>query len=332
MIEYTPPRPVESLPVIDLSQDAPTVALAMRRACLDTGFFYVVQHGVAPQLIDAAFQASRQLFDLEDRLKLQLLQSQSFAKRGYEPPGTQVLDDGSPADNKESFRFGRDPGPEHPYVVRRLPTYGPNQWPPSLPGIVAPLMDYLQAVTALGDRVLSMLALSLELDPDFFRAYYRSPMATVRLLKYPPHPAQSAFNLLGAGAHTDWGGITLLAQDPVGGLEVRNVAGEWVEAKPVADSFVINLGEMMARWTNGLYQSNLHRVRNNSSSQDRYSMACFYDPDYDSRIACIESCLAPGALPLYAACTSGEHIAEMHRRTTSQAKAAPSGGLIFSAP
>ena len=320
MIPYTPPRVVKELPVIDLESSA--CSAAMRKACIDTGFFYVVNHGVAAETVQAAFAASRALFGLSTAEKLALLQSRSAAKRGYEPPGTQVLDDGSPADFKESFRYGPDPGPTHPYALRRLPTYGPSQWPVSLPQIVPPLMDYVGALTALGDRILARLAESLDLTPDFFQASYRQPMVTVRLLRYPPQPGAGG-NLLGAGAHTDWGGITILAQDEVGGLEVRNVAGEWIAGPPVEGSFVINIGEMMARWTNGRYQSNMHRVRNNSGTVDRYSMACFYDPDYDSRIECLPSCLGAGEAPAHPPCTAGEHIAQMHARTTSAQSAAP---------
>ncbi len=320
MIPYTPPRVVTELPVIDLGSAG--CAADMRKACIDTGFFYVVNHGVAEATVEAAFLASRALFALPQAEKLALLQAKSPAKRGYEPPGTQVLDDGSPADHKESFRYGPDPGPSHPYALRRLPTYGPSQWPASLPGIVSPLMAYIGAVTSLGNRILVGLAESLDLPPDYFLAFYGQPMATVRLLRYPPQPAVGS-NLLGAGAHTDWGGITLLAQDDVGGLEVRNVAGDWIAGPPLKGSFVINIGEMMARWTNGRYQSNMHRVRNNSGAVDRYSMACFYDPEYDSRIECLPSCLVQGEAPTHPPCTAGEHIAQMHAHTTGARTASP---------
>ena len=325
MIPYSPPRAIRELPVIDIgsarsrSPEAMAgAAQAVRRACLDTGFFYVANHGVDAATLQAQFDWSRRFFALPAAAKLALDQARSPAKRGYEPPGRQVLDDGSPADLKESYRYGPEPAAEHPYAGRGLPTYGPSQWPDGLPGFRPAALAYARAMAEVGDAVLALLAVSLELPPDFFGAYYRHPMATVRLLRYPPQPTADSGNLLGAGAHTDWGGVTILAQDEVGGLEVRNVAGEWVAAPPIAGTFVVNLGEMLARWTNDLYRSNLHRVRNASAARDRYSIAFFYDPEYDARIACLPSCLPAGETPRYPACTSGEHIAHMHRITTQR--------------
>ncbi|GAA5234262.1 isopenicillin N synthase family oxygenase [Verticiella sediminum] len=329
MIPYRPPQAVRELPVIDVGclaggsgRACREAAAAVRRACLDTGFFYVANHGIEAEVIAAQFAASRRFFALPQADKLALDQARSPYKRGYEPPGRQVLDDGSPADLKESFRFGPTPTAGHPYAQRRLPTYGPSQWPDALPGMRDVMERYLAEMTRLGDGVLSLVARSLELEPAFFAGFYRHPMATVRLLRYPPQPAGQHGNLLGAGAHTDWGGITILAQDEVGGLEVCNVAGEWVSARPIPGTFVVNLGEMLGRWTNERYRSNLHRVRNARPDVDRYSAAFFYDPEYDARIECLPSCLAPGETPRHPACTSGEHIAAMHRRTTGTAKAA----------
>jgi isopenicillin N synthase-like dioxygenase len=328
MIPYSPPQPVDVLPIIDVgsagSGDTTAklrTAAAIRRACLDTGFFYISNHGIDASLVESQFDWSKKFFDLPAAEKNRLAQANSHAKRGYEQAGTQALDDGSAPDLKESFRCGLDVGLNHPFAQQRLPTYGPSQWPENLPGFREQMERYAVAVGALGDRVLSLIALSLELDEQFFAGFYGSPMATVRLLKYPPQPADSRGNLLGAGAHTDWGGITILAQDAIGGLEVCNVDGVWVAATPVEDTFVVNLGEMIARWSNERYRSNMHRVRNNSSAVDRYSVAFFYDPEYTANIECIPSCLAQGETPAYAPCTSGEHIAEMHRRTASHAAA-----------
>lgn len=323
MIPYTKPLSVDTLPVVDVSSaragyavSKASAALAIRRACIDTGFFYIVNHGVPPELVRAQFQWSKRFFDLTSSQKQALAQSRSPFKRGYEGPSAQVLDDGSAPDLKESFRCGLAPQPDHPYTAKGLPTYGPSQWPDGLPGFREQMEAYACALQLLGDRLLSLIALSLDLDETFFAAHYRTPMATVRLLTYPPQPRAGSGNLLGAGAHTDWGGITILAQDDLGGLEVRNVDGQWIAARPIADTFVVNIGEMLSRWTNQRYTSNMHRVRNNSSTQLRYSVAFFYDPDYFARIECLPTCLAPGETPREPPCTSGEHIAEMHRRTS----------------
>lgn len=322
MIPYAPPRPIKSIPVIDLgaaessAAGAEQQARALQRACLDTGFFYIANHGMPQSLIDRQFEWSKRFFSLPMEKKIALAQKNSYAKRGYEPPLAQVLDDGSPADLKESFRYGPDPGSSHPYALRKLPTYGPSQWPVDYSDMKEQSMEYYNDIAAVGDRVLRLIAKSLELADDFFLPFYRQPMGTVRLLRYPPHPTNGRDNQLGAGAHTDWGGITILAQDDVGGLEVRNVDGEWIEAPPVSGTFVVNLGEMLARWTNDFYKTNMHRVKNNSTARDRYSIATFYDPEYDAKIECLPSCLAAGSTPVYPTCTSGDHILEMHHRTT----------------
>jgi len=177
------------------------------------------------------------------------------------------------------------------------------------------MLAYQAAVRSLGDRVLAMLALSLELPEDYFVPFYDMPGTTLRLLRYPPHPQAALANQLGAGAHTDWGGVTMLAQDDLGGLEVRNVADEWIQAVPIPGTFVINLGDLMQRWTNGLYRSNMHRVKNNSSTRDRYSIPFFYSPRPDSRIECLPTCTDAEHPPQFEACTAAEHTYEMFRRS-----------------
>lgn len=319
MIPYSPPRAITEIPIIDLSVleepgRALAEALALRRACLDTGFFYVRGHGVDETVLNEALEWSARFFDLPVQSKLALAQSRSWSRRGYEPPGAQALDDGSAPDLKESFRCGPQLDPLHPYAVRRLPTYGPSQWPVEIPEFRPAMERYADALRNVGDRVLSLIALSLELDRAYFRAFYRVPMQTVRLLRYPPQAAVRGDNQLGAGAHTDWGGITILLQDGIGGLEVRNAEGFWVRATPIAGTLVVNLGELLARWTNQLYRSNMHRVRNDAPRL-RHSIAFFYDPDHDARIECIPSCVAPGATPLSAPCSAGEHIVQMHEAT-----------------
>jgi len=145
----------------------------------------------------------------------------------------------------------------------------------------------------------------------------------VRLLHYPPHPADAAFNQLGAGAHTDWGSITMLLQDDCGGLEVQHVSGEWIRATPIPGTLIVNLGDMVRRWTNDIYYSTMHRALNNVSGVDRYSVASFFNPNYLYRVECVPTCRPEVGEPLYPPCTVGEHIKEMFEKTYGRRPSAP---------
>lgn len=167
----------------------------------------------------------------------------------------------------------------------------------------------------LGRHLLGFLALSLDLSEDYFAEGLVEPQFTSRLLHYAPHPKNAKFNQLGAGAHSDWGLITMLLQDDIGGLEVQNVAGDWIAAPPIPGTFVVNLGELVQVLTNGLYHSNLHRVINNSSERSRYSVPIFFDPDYFYRVKCVPTLWPEAGEPDFPETTVGEHIAYMFRKT-----------------
>jgi isopenicillin N synthase-like dioxygenase len=175
--------------------------------------------------------------------------------------------------------------------------------------------EYAGAMRKLGDLLLELVARSLDLPDGWFKPFFQSNGGKLRMIKYPPQPQSAQFNQLGAGAHTDWGAVTILAQDDIGGLEVRNVAGEWIQARPIAGAFVINIGDLMARWTNGLYNSNFHRVRNNDTARDRYSIPFFYDVDPTGVIEAIPTCVSPDNPVQYPTCTANEHIADMFQRS-----------------
>jgi isopenicillin N synthase-like dioxygenase len=319
MIAYEPPRLVREIPIIDLGPSSQgeagraAVAAAIGRACRDTGFFLVANHGISADLVAAQFEASKRFFALPLEQRVALHMRHSPTRAGYEPVGGQTLDSDTPPDLKESFYVNQDVPDDHPYVKAGLRGYGCNQWP-DLPGFRDQMMAYFRAVEALGAEIMRLIARSLEQDEGVFAPLFGCPMSTLRLIRYPPHPADARPNQLGAGAHTDWGGITLLAQDDIGGLEVRNVADEWIDAPPVPGTFVINLGDTFNRWTNGLYRSNMHRVVNKfARGRDRYSIPFFYSPDHMAVIDCLPSCTDADHPPKYKACTSGEHMDEMFR-------------------
>ena len=317
MIIYTAPRAATTIPVIDLSEADPSkTARAIHIACRETGFFYVSYHGIAPSLILAQFDWTKRFFDLPLAEKMALDMRRSATRAGYEPMEGQTLDSqdanatAAPPDLKESFYCGREAETE---LCAAAPSRNP--WPTTLPGFREQMLAYRKAVATLGDQLLALLAVSLDLPSDWFEDAYRGVLGTVRLIKYPPQPATSSYNQIGAGAHTDWGGITILAQDDVGGLEIRNADGQWIEAKPLANTFIINLGDLTARWTNGLYNSTMHRVKNNRSERDRYSVPFFYSPRADAVIEPIPTCVSADHPRRFETCTASDHMAEMFRRS-----------------
>lgn len=329
MIIYTPPKPADAIPVIDLTASFSPVlaerrqlAWEVHKACRETGFFYVVNHRIPQRLIEDQFAWSARFFQLPLDSKLAIDMKKSPSKVGYEPIGAQVLDsqddsgDEAPFDLKESFQCALEAGADHPMVKLGMRGFGYNQWPDALPGFKDHTLAYQAAMRDLGDRVLRLIALSLDLDEDYFEAMYDHPGLGLRMLNYPPQPASAKANQIGAGAHTDWGGVTLLAQDDVGGLEVCNAAGDWIAATPVPGSFVVNLGDLMARWTNGVYNSNLHRVMNNGVRKaERKSIAFFYSPRPTATIEPLPTCVGPDRPAQFATCTASEHMDEMFRRS-----------------
>jgi isopenicillin N synthase-like dioxygenase len=204
-------------------------------------------------------------------------------------------------------------------VQRGFQSYGANQWPAELPQLPAVAAAYIEVMRALAQRLMGEIALALDLPATQFDAAHGHPMITLRWLRYPPHPEGPAgedARLFGAGAHTDWGAVTILAQDGHGGLEVCMPDGRWIAAPPLAGSFVVNLGDMMPRWTNGRFHSNPHRVRNRASGgRPRYSIPFFYSPDYLTRVEPLPGCVGPDRPARHPPCTVGEHLRQMYELT-----------------
>ena len=304
MIVYSEPKSTDDVPIIDLSgtfEEGPArqaAATAIRNACENTGFFYVSHHGIDQSVIDAAFAESKRFFEQPEDWKASL--SKKPGTNGYEPVETQALDNESPADWKESYNFSAGARPGSMDHV-------PNIWPENFPGFEDRLHTYHNAVRALGLHISRLISLSLGMPFHHFDPTFDSQKAALRLLKYPPQPDSAKFNQLGAGAHTDWGWITVLAQDEIGGLEVETASGDWITVKPIPGTFVVNLGDLILHWTNGRYHSSLHRVMNNRSGRDRYSIVLFYDQAWETPVDVLPTCIAPGETPKFAPCISGEH-------------------------
>ena len=178
---------------------------------------------------------------------------------------------------------------------------------------------YYLAARTLSRRIAGAVALSLGLPEDHFADKLDRPIASLRLIHYPPQSGAIEADTIGCGAHRDYGFLTVLAQDEVGGLQLRNGAGEWIAAPPIPGAFVINVSELLERWTNGLYKATLHRVIN-TSGRDRYAMPFFLDTNYDAVIACLAVCQSPDHPPKYPPVVGGEYLFRRYDETFAYRK------------
>ncbi len=311
-----PPRAAsaEEVPVLDLTPliaggDLAELAARLRQACITTGFFYVKNHGVAQPVIDDVFAAARRFFDLPLAERMAIRIDDRF-RRGYMPIGINQHP-GYPPDLKESYEIGVDLPLDDPDVAAGLPLHGPNRWPAAHPWLRSAAEAYFDATTALGRRLLRLFALSLGMPEEYFLAWCRKPVIGTRLFHYPPAPV-AAEPVFGVAPHTDYGMITLLTQDPIGGLELRKRDGEWIATPFIPGTFVINLGDLFRVWTNDLYVSNPHRVVNRTG-RERYSIPTFFNLDYHAPVSCLPTCQSADNPPKYAPIGSGEYLLSRFR-------------------
>ncbi len=286
---------MDTLPIIDISPlygqhaDARAqVSAAIDQACRQWGFFYIKGHPIAPSRIAKLAGAAKAFFaqPLEAKLRIDITQSQHH--RGYGAIATEQLDPARPSDLKETFDMGLHLPEGHPEVMASKPLRGPNRHP-DLPGWEALMEQHYQDMQALAQTLLRAMTPALGVPPDFFDQRFAQPVSVFRMIHYPPRHTATSADQQGAGAHTDYGCVTLLYQDDTGGLQVRKVNGEWIDAPPIEGTFVVNLGDMMARWSNALYLSTPHRVIS-PLGVDRYAMPFFAEPHPDTVIECLPGC------------------------------------------
>ena len=278
---------------------------AVRSACLDKGFLYVVDHGVPAPLIESVFAETRRFFALPEAEKAAVHMVRCRNRRGYEPMRGQTLEPGQPADLKEGFYLGNERSPDDPRVRAGLFNHGPNQWPAKLPGFRATMEGYYAQMEVLCRLTMRAVALALELAEDHFETFCEDAVSNLKLLHYPPQPPNASPGEKGCGAHTDWGAITYLLQDDAGGLQVWDAAAGWVDAPPMPGAYVLNLGDLMARWTNDRFRSTLHRVIN-VSGRERFSVPFFLTGRADHEVTCLVD-----EAPRYAGTTPLAHLQEM---------------------
>ncbi|HXC59268.1 MAG TPA: 2OG-Fe(II) oxygenase family protein [Steroidobacteraceae bacterium] len=292
------------VPIVDLLQpeglpaDPQRIVAAMADALEHHGFMYLRGHSLGPR-VESAFEMSRRFFALDHATKMRSRYQQIDANFGYQGLEIESLDPTNAPDLKETFTMRNAPA---------LPAED-ARWPDV--AFRTQAVDFYQAALAQVHGLLALMAQALDLPQQFFTPLHRGENVTLRYLHYPAGVAQRDQRQLGAGEHTDYGSITLLFQDEVGGLEVCGRDGRWIAAPPIPGCAVINTGDLMERWTNGRFRSTPHRVRPIAGARDRYSIALFVDPDSDTRVECIPSCVDAGHPARYPPVTAGEHL---HRR------------------
>lgn len=301
------------IPIINISplysedqQSWQQVAAEIDRACRDSGFFYITGHGISAARI-AALQAMYQQFfsqDLAKKLEIDITKTRHH--RGYGAIGTEQLDPQRPADFKETFDMGRHLRADHPDVLAQKALHGTNQYP-DIAGFRELVETHYWDMIELGKTILRALAIALGLDPYHFDQYFSEPLSVLRFIHYPQVEKIAVQDQIGAGAHTDYGCITILHQDSIGGLQVQDKQGQWLEATPVEGSFVINIGDMMARWSNDRYTSTPHRVMNPSGCE-RYSMPFFVEPNFSTDISALKGCFDAANPAKYAAVSAGDYL------------------------
>lgn len=280
------------VPIIDIS---PLIAQSAGRhetanqigeACRNCGFFYITGHGVEDALLQKLEELSRRFFaqELEEKLKIRMALG-GRAWRGYFPVGNE-LTSGKP-DLKEGIYFGAELDEDNSLVKSRTPMHGRNLFPANLPVFRETVLEYMEAMTTLGHTLMAGMALSLGLEESYFAARYTAePLTLFRIFNYPPDTAADNEKSWGVGEHTDYGVLTILKQDDSGGLQVKSKS-HWVDAPPIHQSFICNIGDMLDRMTGGFYRSTPHRVRN-PLSRDRLSFPFFFDPNFNAQVHPIE--------------------------------------------
>jgi len=286
------------------------VAQAIDHAYSQVGFAYLINHGILQEQIDGLFAASRAFHALPRAAKMEIEINEFH--RGFIPINTSTSRTSSVAkvtkpNQSESFMMMHELAEDNPDRVAGLPLAGPNQWPTQLPEFRSVVTAYNSAMNRLARRLIQAISVALGGGPTDLDEHFVQPTTFLRMLYYPPQPPQSPDDLFGSAPHTDYGFITILVQDEVGGLQVRNPAGQWIDAPYMPGAFVMNSADILHRWSNGHFISTPHRVINRSG-QARYSNPFFFDPNMHSRIEPLTNCIVEGETPSYEPVVYGEYL------------------------
>ncbi|CAJ0640902.1 2505_t:CDS:2 [Entrophospora sp. SA101] len=290
-----------TLPIIDISSFTTTTkktqevdelklktAKEIHEACMKTGFFYIKGHNVPKEICDNVLNLGREFFKLSQEEKNKLsISNEDY--RGYQRLGENVTR--YQKDWHEALDYYKPIPPTHPLVIGNLPLKGENRWPEHPSEFRKVFEEYIEYMKDLGAKVMSAIALGLGLEENYFVEYLDDSFWVMRIIGYPS---------LRSSRGTDRDNIK-------GALEVRTKNGDWIQADPIPDAFVVNIGDMLNIWTNNLYQSTLHRVIHKSDDY-RVSVPFFYEPNFDAKINPIEQCLKIDPIKHYDSVIYGEHL------------------------
>ena len=300
---------MNQIPIIDISalfdedlKARRAVAALIGAACRGTGFFAITGHRVPRRLVEQTFAASALFFSQPAATKQKLEIGKLGSNRGYVGMGVETLDENAAADHKEALNL----------IWTDNRTRPPNVWP-ALPDFERPVQQYFDAVLAVGRLLHHAFALDLDLPESFFDDKIDAPLATLRMLHYPAAHHTDPQGRIGAGTHTDYGNITLLATDAVAGLEIRNRDGLWIKPPTLPDAFLCNIGDCLMRWTNDVYTSTPHRVL--KPEAERYSIALFLDPNPDALVSAIPSCVVVGSESSYPPILTRDYLKQRFEST-----------------
>jgi isopenicillin N synthase-like dioxygenase len=274
---------LSEIPLIDFSafaqgtpEDRKRIADEITHACETIGFFYLTGHGVPEALRANIFDRSAQFFHLPMEEKRKSRVTPDWNRGWIYQADQSKLDAGSRV--FEQYRIQREFDPNDPDLQSGDPLFQPNRWPEQLPGFDTDCLAYYAAMSDLAAQLLEAMAIGLGLPEDRFVRYFQKPICQISLMYYPALPEGVGNEIKNLSAHTDEGPVVILAQDETGGLQVKNLDGQWLAAPPVPGAFTVNIGNMMMWWSNGRFKSTLHRVRN-TSSRERFSVPFFWNAD-----------------------------------------------------
>ncbi|KAH3671155.1 hypothetical protein OGAPHI_000866 [Ogataea philodendri] len=281
------------IPLISLEAEKQELVRQIRTACTQVGFFYIKDHGIEQKLVDDLMNSAQEFFRLPMEEKNDIHFTKSKQLKGYEGFGDNRTESERKPDLNEQFSWGydkeMDPDQETVFESDSF-LYGENSWPSQVPELRTAVKRYFSQILLLARRLMSLFALALDLPENYFVDMLKHPGAMGRVLHYLPQPVEET-NVLGIGAHTDIECCTILYPGEVPALEILNPEGEWIVATPIPGTFVINIGDMLARWSNDFFISTVHRVKN-ITGQERYSIPVFVGVDYETVIEPLETCIS----------------------------------------